>query len=116
MDHIRYQTFKIYFEYILKEHGQNTFNPSIETYANRTENKIMFKIKTGYYLELSTQDKITKDKNAENVTYLEMTEVLLIHAMLLRIVINKIQKSCIHLSLINCLVNYWIYHLKILHC
>ena len=66
----------------------------------------MFKIKTGYYLELSTQDKITKDKNAENVTYLEMTEVLLIHAMLLRIVINKIQKSCIHLSLINCLVNY----------
>ena len=39
----------------------------------------MFKIKTGYYLELSTQDKITKDKNAENVTYLEMTEVLLIH-------------------------------------
>ena len=79
MDHIRYQTFKIYFEYILKEHGQNTFNPSIETYANRTENKIMFKIKTGHYLELSTQDKITKDKNAENVTYLEMTEVLLIH-------------------------------------
>ena len=39
----------------------------------------MFKIKTGYYLELSTQDKITQDTNTENVTYLEMTEVLLIH-------------------------------------
>ena len=48
-----------------------------------------FKIKTGYYLESltpetmkllgSTKSKITKDKNGENVTYLEITEVVLIH-------------------------------------
>ena len=49
----------------------------------------MFKIKIGYYLGLltpetmkllgSTKSKITKDKNGENVTYLEITEVVLIH-------------------------------------
>ena len=49
----------------------------------------MFKIKIGYYLGLltpetmkllgSTKSKITKDKNGENVTYLEITEVVLVH-------------------------------------
>ena len=51
--------------------------------------KITFKIKTGYYLELltletmnllgSTKSKITKDENGENVPYLEINEVVLIH-------------------------------------
>ena len=50
----------------------------------------MFKIKTGYYLELltpermklpgSTRSKITKDKNDENVPHLEITEVILVHS------------------------------------
>ena len=49
----------------------------------------MFKSNTGYYLELltpetmillgSTKSKITKNKSDENVTYLEVTEVVLIH-------------------------------------
>ena len=49
----------------------------------------MFKIKTGYYLELltpetmgllgSTEHKITKGKNDENVLHLEITEVVLVH-------------------------------------
>ena len=53
------------------------------------ENRITFRIKTGYYLELSTPEtmklfrstkhKITKDKNGENVPYLEITEVVLVH-------------------------------------
>ena len=76
--------------------GKNTFirifsriNTSITIYPNKIENRIMFKIKTGYYLGLltpetmkllgSTKSKITKDKNGENVTYLEITEVVLIH-------------------------------------
>ena len=52
------------------------------------ENRITFKIKTAYYLELltpgtmkllrSTHSKITKDINGENVSYLEITEVVLI--------------------------------------
>ena len=43
-----------YFEYILKRHGEKTDNPSIRIYLNKTENRITFKIKTGYYLELLT--------------------------------------------------------------
>ena len=41
-----------YFEYILKEHGEKIDNPSIRIYVNKIENKITFKIKAGYYLEL----------------------------------------------------------------
>ena len=53
------------------------------------ENRIMFKIKTGYYLELlipetmkllgSTKSKIIKNENGENMSYIEIAEVLLIH-------------------------------------
>ena len=48
-----------------------------------------FKIKTGYYLELltsetmklrgSTESKITKDENGNNVPNIEITEVVLVH-------------------------------------
>ena len=65
-----------YYEYILKEHGEKIDNPSIRIYVNRIENRITFKIRTGYYLQLltpetmkllgSTENKITKDKNGEN--------------------------------------------------
>ena len=53
------------------------------------QNRIIYKIKTGYYLELltpelvklltSTKNKIAKDKNDENVPHLEVTEVALVH-------------------------------------
>ena len=78
-----------YFEYILKEHSESVGNPSIRIYVNRIENRITFKIKNGYYLELlipetmkllgSTESKITKDKNCENVPHLEMVELVLVH-------------------------------------
>ena len=65
----------------------------------------------------STKSNITKDKNGENVPYLEILEVVLIHCnvILLLIVINKIQESCIHLFLINLSVSYKIFHPKILY-
>ena len=63
--------------------------PSIRICVNKIENRITFKIKTGYYLELlipetmkllgSTEKKITKDKNSENVPHLEITKVILAH-------------------------------------
>ena len=37
-----------YFEYILKMHGENTNNPSIQVYVYKIENRITFKIKNGY--------------------------------------------------------------------
>ena len=42
-----------YFECILKKHETGADNPSIKIYVNEIENRIMFKIKIGYYLELS---------------------------------------------------------------
>ena len=78
-----------YFEYILKKHGENIDNPSVKIYVNKIENRITFKIKNGYSLELltpetmkllgSTENKITKDKNGENVPHLEIREVALVH-------------------------------------
>ena len=78
-----------YFESILKKHRENIDKPSVQIYVNKIENRITFKIKDGYSLELltpetmkligSTENKITKDKNGENVPYLEITEVALVH-------------------------------------
>ena len=45
-----------YFEYILKKHSENVDNPSIKIYVNKIENRITFKIKNGYYLELLTSE------------------------------------------------------------
>ena len=81
-----------YFEYILKKHSESVDNPSIRVYINRTENRITFKIKNGYYLELltpetmkllgSTESKIKKDKNGENVPHLKTVELVLVHCNL----------------------------------
>ena len=62
----------------------------------------------------STRSKITKNKNSENVTRLEITEVVLKHNVVNKVT-NKIQESCIHLFLINCWINYSIFHLKFLY-
>ena len=81
-----------YFEYILKKHEAIADNPSIKIYVNKIENRIMFNIKTGYYLELLTPEtmklhgsiksKITIDENGENVRHLEITEVVLVHCII----------------------------------
>ena len=81
-----------YFEYILKKHSESVDNPSIRIYVNKIENRITFKIKNGYYLELltpktmkllgSTNSKISKDTNGENVPHLEIVEVVLVHCNL----------------------------------
>ena len=67
-------------------------NPPIRIYVNRIENRITFKIKSGYYLELltmesmkflgSSKSKITKDKNGENVLHLEVVKLVLVHCNL----------------------------------
>ena len=81
-----------YFEYILKKHSESVDNPLIRMYINRIEKRITFKIKNGYYLELltpetmkllgSTESKITKYKNGENVSHLEKAELVLVHCNL----------------------------------
>ena len=78
-----------YFEYILKKPSESVDNPPIRIYVNRIENRITFKIKSGYYLELltpetmkllgSAENRITKDKSGENVPRLEVIELVLVH-------------------------------------
>ena len=62
-----------YFECILEKHGENIDESSVQIYVDKIKNRIKFKIKKGYSLELltpetlkllgSTRNKITKDKN-----------------------------------------------------
>ena len=81
-----------YLEYIIKKHETITDTALILIYANTINNRIVFKIKTGYKLELlsketmklsgSTKDIIDLDKNSENVPRLENDEVVLVHCNL----------------------------------
>ena len=87
-------------------------NLSTRTYVNKSENRITFKIKRGYYIELltpetmkllgSTENKITKDKNLPHVA---ITKVVLVYCNIVTI-ISKFQEVCIHLFQINHLVVY----------
>ena len=89
-----------YFEYILKNHGEDIDKPSVQIYVNKIENRVTFKLKNGYSLELltpetmkllgSTENRITKDENGKNVPHLEITEVVLVHC---NIVNNNYQQD-----------------------
>ena len=78
-----------HFEYIIRRHKLLTDNPPIKTYVSKTENRITFKFKTGYYVKLlmpekmkllrSTKDKMTKNKNSKNTPHLKITEIVLVH-------------------------------------
>ena len=54
----------------------------------------------------STENKITKDKNGENVPHLEITEVVLVHYDIVSNDYRKIQEYYIHFFQINLLVAY----------
>ena len=51
--------FQDYFEYIIKKLKTEVYNTPIRIYVNKIENRIAFKIKRGYYLEILTP-KTTK--------------------------------------------------------
>ena len=81
MDFILYQILhqQYYFQYICKKHETLTNKSSVQIYVNKIQNKITFKIKSGYYLELLTlkamkllgsTERITRDKNGKNVPQL----------------------------------------------
>ena len=78
-----------YSEFIIKKHETLTENPSIQIYPNKIKNRIIFKIKNGYKLQLltpetmkllgSTKKVVDKDKSGENVPKLEIAEVVSVH-------------------------------------
>ena len=93
MDYIQYPIFKIILSIFLKNIVKmliilkNIVKMLI--YVNKNENRITFKIKNGYYLELltleamkllgSTKTKITNDKNGESVPHLEIDELEIVN-------------------------------------
>ena len=78
-----------YFEFIIKKHETLTENPPVQIYPNKIKNRIVFKIKTGYKLELLppetmnllgiTKKYVDQDKDGEDVPKLESFEVALVH-------------------------------------
>ena len=80
-----------YFEYITKRHETIADNPPVQVYVNKI-NRIVFKVKTGYKLELlseetmqlfgSSKKVVDKNKDGELVPRLETVEVVLVHCNL----------------------------------
>ena len=83
-----------YFEFIIKKHETLSENPSAKIYSNKIKNRIIFKIKNDYKLELltpeimkllgSTKKVVDKDKSRENVPKLEIVEIVLVHCNLVK--------------------------------
>ena len=83
-----------FIEFIIKKHETLTENPPVQIYPSKIKNRIVFKIKTGYKLELltpetmklwgSTKKDVDKDKNGEIVPKLESVEVVLVHCSLVK--------------------------------
>ena len=82
-----------YIEYIIKKHETLTTIPPIHVHINRINNRLVFKIKDGYILEIQTAETMklfgstkklsNKIKNEENVLNLEVVEVVLVQCNLI---------------------------------
>ena len=74
---------------MIKKHEAVTNNPPRKIYVGKIENRITYEIKTGYYLKLLTPEtikllgytksKIIKDESGENVPYLKIIALILVH-------------------------------------
>ena len=81
-----------YFEFIIKKHETLTKNTPIQIYSNKIKNRIIFKVKTGYKLELLSPETTKllgkpkkhtdEDKNGKDVPELESVEVVLVYCNL----------------------------------
>ena len=89
-----------YFEFIIKKHETLTENPPVQIYPNKIKNRIVFKIKAGYKLELlssetmkllgSTKKDVDQDKDGEDIPKLESVEAFLVRCNLVN---NNYQQS-----------------------
>ena len=89
-----------YFESVIKKHETIADISPVLIYVNETNNRIIFKIKTGYKLELlsketmrllgSSTGTIDSDKNSELVPELEIVDLVLV---LCNLVNNSYQQA-----------------------
>ena len=81
-----------YLEYIIKKHKTIADNAPVQIYVNKIKNRIVFKIKTGYKLELLTEETrrllrnskkvIDENEDGQIVPRLEIVDVVLVHCSL----------------------------------
>ena len=81
-----------YFEFIIKKLETLAENPPMQIYQNKVKNRIVFKVRTDYKLELlspetmkllgSAKKDVDKDKDGEDAPKLESVEVILVHCNL----------------------------------
>ena len=81
-----------YFEFIIKKHETAADNPLVQVYLTKIKNRIVFKIKTGYKLELisketmqllrSSKKETDENNDGETVPKLETVEVVLVYCNL----------------------------------
>ena len=81
-----------YFEYIIKKHETIPDNPPVQIYVNKIKNRVVFKIRTDYKLELLTEETmqllgsskkyIDQSKDGEVVSRLETVEFVLVYCKL----------------------------------
>ena len=92
-------------------------------YIGKIENRVTFKVKTRYYLELLTSEtmkllgspksKINENKNGKNAPCLKITEVVLAHCNIINSDYQQNSRVFYMFVPINLLVNYYIFHLKV---
>ena len=90
----QYLTFRIILNLSSKKHETLTENTPVQIYSNKIKNRIVFKIKIGYKLELLTPETmkllgsgkrdVDKGKDGENVPKLDFAEVLIVHCNLVK--------------------------------
>ena len=74
-----------FFKYIIKKHETFTDKSPVKIYVNKVHNRITFKIKTGKFLKFltnktiklleSAERRITKNKNDENVSIINVSTI-----------------------------------------
>ena len=82
-----------YFEFIIKKYETLAQNSAVQICSNKIQNRIVFKIKTGYKLEFlsqetlkllgSTKTDVDQDKDGKDGPKLESVGVVLVHYNLL---------------------------------
>ena len=83
---------KDYFKYIIRKHETIADNSAVQIDVNKIKNRIVFKVKTCYKLELLSEETmkflgnskkdVDQDKDGEDVPKLESVEVVLVHCNL----------------------------------
>ena len=80
-----------YFEFIIKKNESLPDNPPIKIYPNILINRIVFKIKSSYKLEVLSENTkkllglasniVDTDKNSESAPNLQTVETVLVHVI-----------------------------------